>query len=59
MSLDTSSGAYDQVYDNSAPEEADKYYEGYIEMKGKFKVCHKVSREVVKIIRLHLCASIR
>ena len=39
MSLDTSSGAYEQLYDDSAPEEKDKYYEGYIEMKGKFKVC--------------------
>ena len=39
MSLDTSSGAYEQLYDDSAPEEKDKYCEGYIEMKGKFKVC--------------------
>ena len=54
MSLDTSSGAYEQLYDNSAPEETDKYYEGYIEMKGKLMVCHKASREVVKIICIYV-----
>jgi hypothetical protein len=39
MALVTISDAYERLYDSSGPENKDKYYEGYIEMKGKFKVC--------------------
>jgi hypothetical protein len=40
MALNTSSGAYEQLFDTSAPENSDTYYEGYVEMKLNFiKVC--------------------
>lgn len=39
MALDTSSDAYEKVYDSSGLENQGKYYEGYVEKKEKFKVC--------------------
>ncbi|CAB3996199.1 Hypothetical predicted protein [Paramuricea clavata] len=37
MALDTSNGAYEQLFDTSAPENSDTYYEGYVEMKNFIK----------------------
>lgn len=37
MALDTSSDAYEKVYDSSGLENQGKYYEGYVEKKEKFK----------------------
>ena len=40
MALDTSSNAYEQVYQSSGSDESGKYYEGYVEKKETFlKVC--------------------
>ena len=41
MALDTSVGAYEQLYD-SASENSDKYYEGYVELKEKSYINTKV-----------------
>jgi hypothetical protein len=44
MALETSRDAYEQLYGNTAPEEQDKYYEGYVEMKTGLLVCCEMIR---------------
>ena len=39
MALEKTGNAYEQLYEGSAPEDKDKYYDGYVEMKEGFMVC--------------------